>query len=149
MHQQEFPIRQKHRKYLRINMIYSLTLSAGYQCRASPLRTYLPLPCFVVLQLDLSTFFLCQLAQYIKLCQLGHYSMNWFLFLVLVCFFLLVPASCVWDTQMRSPLCNFQWYPRDGGFLASLVRTPAGSFLLASPSLWPLSELQFRAIQRS
>lgn len=75
-------------------MIYSLTLSAGYQCRASPLRIYLPLPCFVVLQLDLSMFFLCQLAQYIKLCQLGHYSMNWFLFLVLVCFFLLVPVVC-------------------------------------------------------
>ena len=38
--------------------------------------------------------FLCHLAQYIKLCQLGHYSMNWFLFLVLVCFFLLVPVVC-------------------------------------------------------
>ena len=40
--------------------------------------------------------------------------------------FLLVPASCVWDTQTRSPLRKFQWCPRDGGFLASLVRTPAG-----------------------
>ena len=107
-------------------MIYSLTLSAGYQCRASLLWIYLPLPCFVVMQLDLSKFFLCQLAQYIKLCQLGHYSMNWSLFLVLVCSFLLIPASCVWDTRTCSPLHRFQWCPRDGGFLASLVRTPVG-----------------------
>ena len=94
-------------------------------------------------------FFLCQLAQYSKLCQLGHYSMNWSLFLVLVCSFLLVPASCVRDTQTRSPLRKFQRCPRGGSFLASLVRTPVGSILFASPSLRPLSELHFSVIQQS
>lgn len=33
------------------------------------------------------------------------------------------------------------------GFLASLARTPVGSFLLASLSLWPFSEVHLSAIQ--
>lgn len=69
----------------------------------------------------------------------GFFSWFWCAFFFL--FLWHVPASRVWDSQLCSPLTLVS------GFLASLATTPVGSFLLASLSLWPFSEVHLSAIQ--
>lgn len=137
--------------------------SVSYQCGAAFLQFYLSLLCLFkvtgtgpvnISHLPAGTLLSFVIKEYWK------DTAVW-----VVCFpgsgVLFPSGSCVMHLLGGcSPFSKSQWYPDGGflssfpgtlvsGFLASLARTPVGSFLLASPGLWHLSEFLCHPVARA